>query len=575
MAKSTENSTRYGASVTKKTTFVVILTVLVALFIFMATRGDGVPKEDGFGALGMQSGGADKENPRIDAESGKEQGTVNSDTNGTNSNTNGAVNSDTNGTNGAGVGESGTFAGNGLSLALTGAELALGVDGGEELLGNENAQNPQIVAFNLSLADSIYIDYAVWVPDGCESFGILVWERSAPANFTHNEGGTEITTGAWQTTYGEKSVWVFAYRGIAMKELADDVYAVPFYRLDGGYVYGEAQKFSVVQYALMQEGNERLAPVLDSLLSFGAQAQLYFNYRTDRLADSGFVKVTVHGGLLPDRSNFGLFVPGVDTLPAPTAPEGVTGEFDGWYADADFTEKLETVSATTAEAYAKWKKPAEVLVKTDFEEKVGASTAPLYNGGVTFNAEASATLETLRDENGTPYLKISSGRDTTVQISTTNTGVSFADMIDFDVFSFTVSLGIESGKRVLSTEEFGIMSDKNKSGRPTSAVLNLFSIESDGAVCSAEGEELGVLSSAAALTVRVTVDFAKGELTYYGDGGAIIAKEEVVVPSGLGISTAKEWQALMEKYMLYTAFEAGNTIRIYEISVAAGEAFAP
>ena len=166
MAKSTKNSTRYGAFVTKKTTFVVILTVLVALFIFMVTRGDGVPKEDGFGTLGMQSGGADKENPRIDAESGKEQGAVNSDTNGANSNASG--------TNGAGVGESGTFAGNGLSLALTGAELVLGVDGGEELLGSENAQNPQIVAFNLSLADSIYIDYAVWVPDGCESFGILV-----------------------------------------------------------------------------------------------------------------------------------------------------------------------------------------------------------------------------------------------------------------------------------------------------------------------------------------------------------------------------------------------------------------
>ena len=500
MIKNTENSTRHGASVVKKTTFVVILTVLMALFIFITVS-----------AVAANSDGEDgvPEAPKSAAE-----------------------------------------------------------------LTPLSAQSPEIVAFNLSLADSIYIDYAVWTPDGCDSFGILVWERNAPDIYAHGQGGYEVTTGAWQTSYGGRSVWVFAYRGIAMKELADDVYAVPFYEIDGEYFYGDAQKFSVVQYALMQKDNAKLAPLLSSVLALGAEAQRYFDYRTDRLADAEFVKVSVHGGLLPDKSDFGLFLPGKDTLPVPTAPEGETGEFDGWYADAAFTERLDLISADTTDAYAKWVQPCEVLVKTDFEEEKAQSTSALYSGGVTFNAEESARLQTLRDENGTPYLQILNGRDTTVQISASNTGLSFADMQGDDVFSFTVILGAEEGKRVLSTGEFGICSDKSKSGKSAYAVLNLLEIDTDGVLSTGFGSELGELTSAGALTVRVTVDFANGTLTYYSEGGEVIESGAISVPTGLGISTAKEWQSLMDKYMLYATFEAGSALRVYEISVAKGNLFA-
>ena len=593
MIKNTENSTRYGGSVSKKTTFVVILTVLVALFIFIALRGT-VAAENGGAAdiAARKNGNVLQENGNVLQENGGlAQGNGNTvQGNGNtvqgNATAAGADRENASGwQNGAVAVGNGGALGNGIDLVLTAAEspYAAGcscaesgstcAENGTVFALTDGLKRPRIVAFNLSLADSVYIDYAVWTPEGCDGFGILVWERNAPENYTHGTGGVEVTTGAWQTVFGGESVWVFAYRGIVMKEFADDVYAVPFYKIDGAYVYGEVQKFSVVQYALMQKENANLAPLISSILELGAQAQRYFNYRTDRLADSEFVKVSVHGGLLPDKSDFGLFLPERDTLPVPTPPEGETGEFDGWYADAAFTERLAQISPDTTDAYAKRVEPSVVLAKTDFTAAIGPSTAPLYTGGVSFNSEYTATVETLRDENGTPYLKILSGRDTTVQISASNTGLSFADMLTEDVFSFTVILGAVDGKRVLSTAEFGICTDKNKSGKATYATLNLLDVDTSGAVSTHRGAELGTLSSSSALAVRVTVDFAKGELTYYGALGEVTAREAISVPSGLGVSTPKEWQSLMEKYMLFAAFDGGNAIRVYEISVATGNAF--
>ena len=447
----------------------------------------------------------------------------------------------------------------GMSLELTAA--------------TSGTAKPRIAAFNLSLADTIYIDYAISVPEDAESYGVLVWERSAPAEFVHGTGGVEITEGAWQTEYGGEKLWVFAYRGLVIKELADDVYAVPFYKEGGEYVYGKAEKYSVIQYAYAQRNNEKLKPILDSLLSLGTEAQKYFGYRTDRLADSEFVKVSVHGAYLPDGCDFGMFIAGVDTLPVPTAPDGVGGEFDGWYKDAAFTEKLEIISAETTDAYAKWKAPVEQIVKTDFNEKIQATPGSVYNGGVTFNAESQATVETLRDENDTPYLKISSGRDSTIQILSDSVGTSFAEMNDEDVFGFTISLGAESGKKILSTEEFGIQSNKTKSGKTVYAKVNLFTISTSGAVSTYGGDELFTLSSDAASTVRVSVDFKEGTLTYYKNDGTVIKTERFSVPSGLGVTTAKEWQTLIEKYLLHGLFGTGNTIRIYEISIYKGNAF--
>ena len=437
----------------------------------------------------------------------------------------------------------------------------------------EGLDEPSIEAFNLSFSETICVYYAVDFPVGVSSSGLLIWQGDAPEKYEHGYGGKELSVPSGQAIIDGKELKTYAYRDLALKELTDDLYAVPYAEIGGEYVYGEPTKYSVVQYAYNMRENEELRPLLDSMLEVGARAQIYFDYKLDRLASEEFVKVHVHGGLLPDGTDFGMFIAGKDSLPVPTPTGGENGDFDGWYKDAEFTEPLDKVSAETTDAYAKWKSGITELVNTDFSEKIGPNSVSYYNGGVSFLIEGSTVLETFKDNSEKPYLKISNGRYSSLQVTKSNVGTSIADLYEHDVFSYSFVLGAQSGKRILASSEFGIQSDKNNSGNTSYAVVNLATISSDSTISTYDGYELGELTSDSPFTVNVAVNFAEGTFTYYSESGEILCTEKFSVPRGLGVTTAKEWQMLIQKFLFHAYFDTGNTILIYDIIIGVGNMF--
>ena len=92
---------------------------------------------------------------------------------------------------------------------------------------------------------------------------------------------------------------VYTYTGIAAKEMTDVVYARPYCKTADGYVYGELRAASVQAYAesLRQSyygsataQGSALYKLACAMLNYGAEAQTYFNYKTDTLANAALTE---------------------------------------------------------------------------------------------------------------------------------------------------------------------------------------------------------------------------------------------------------------------------------------------
>ena len=101
------------------------------------------------------------------------------------------------------------------------------------------------------------------------------------------------------------------------------------------------KKYSVLQYVYNKTGrtgtpstNQKLIDLLETMLEYGAKAQIYLNYKTNRLVTANYYQVSVVGGTLPDCSNSGLYAVGeVVTITAPsTDNEG--NPFSYWENDS-------------------------------------------------------------------------------------------------------------------------------------------------------------------------------------------------------------------------------------------------
>ncbi len=92
---------------------------------------------------------------------------------------------------------------------------------------------------------------------------------------------------------------VYTYTGIAAKEMTDVVYARPYCKTADGYVYGELRTASVQAYAESLRKNyygsataqgSALYKLACAMLNYGAEAQTYFNYRIDTLANAALTE---------------------------------------------------------------------------------------------------------------------------------------------------------------------------------------------------------------------------------------------------------------------------------------------
>ncbi|MBO7657697.1 MAG: leucine-rich repeat domain-containing protein, partial [Clostridia bacterium] len=194
-----------------------------------------------------------------------------------------------------------------------------------QVLPQASEPDPELkfVGCNLSFADTIYVKYAVKGND-LSGVKLLIWTDPqtdysyGSQNYVLNSIGTETVSGA--------QCLVFQYNKLAAKQMGDVIYARAFVEKQGNAYYSEVKKYSVLQYVYNKTGrtgtpstNQKLIDLLEAMLEYGAKAQIYTNYKTNRLVSSNYYQVNVVGGMLPDGCDSGLYALGeVVTLTAPS-----------------------------------------------------------------------------------------------------------------------------------------------------------------------------------------------------------------------------------------------------------------
>ncbi len=199
---------------------------------------------------------------------------------------------------------------------------------------NSNVPELSIDYCNLSFRDSICIKYAV-ATTSTEETTILLWDEPSD-EYLYGTHIAELETVGNQTINGA-AYKVYDYTGLAAKQMTDFVYARAYTVVEGKEYYSEVEKYSILQYAYNKLGktaavstDENLKKLLSSMLEYGANAQDYFEYSTDRLATYNFYQVKVEGGIIDDRCNHGLYLEGdkVNVIAPEIDSDGV--DFAGW-----------------------------------------------------------------------------------------------------------------------------------------------------------------------------------------------------------------------------------------------------
>ena len=196
-----------------------------------------------------------------------------------------------------------------------------------------------VMGHNLALLENFSIMYYVDaqnVPANATK-GLLIFTKPQAA-YTIENAEFNITEST--TSYGYD---LYYFNDVAAKQITENFYAVPYAMVGDLVYYGEADKYSVLEYCLNKRtsktlGNDKkttLGEVVDGILNYGALVQKYLGYNTDRLATATFYTINVDGGLLSDGFTSGLFCENENiTMTATSAGlPGVT--FEGWYDSAD------------------------------------------------------------------------------------------------------------------------------------------------------------------------------------------------------------------------------------------------
>ena len=178
----------------------------------------------------------------------------------------------------------------------------------------ESATPEMSVAYcNISFKDSVYIKYAV--KSNVSNVKILVW-TSPESEYTVGTHDSEITEFYTEEINGV-SYLIFDYTELSAKQMADVVYARAYAQVDGVDYYSGINKYSILQYAYNKLGktatassDTELKEMLSNMLTYGASAQKYFDYKDDRLASASWYQVKLTAGMLDDGCTHGLYMSG-------------------------------------------------------------------------------------------------------------------------------------------------------------------------------------------------------------------------------------------------------------------------
>ncbi len=197
---------------------------------------------------------------------------------------------------------------------------------------NTEESAPTIDYATVVFADAVDLRYLVNSDDEGQT-ALLVW-TSVPENknFTKETANTVLTSYHVDTTsVPGKTYKAFTYDKVAARQMGDTYYVRALYTNGETALYSKVVKYSVQQYAKSMLGlldkpaysgadAATILPLLESMLNYGANAQLHFHHNEDRLVNASTVMVKVVGGTLAeDGLTSGIYYPG-DTVNL-TAPE--------------------------------------------------------------------------------------------------------------------------------------------------------------------------------------------------------------------------------------------------------------
>lgn len=210
------------------------------------------------------------------------------------------------------------------------------------------APNMSISFCNLSFRDSVCIKYAV-ATDSAQETKVLIWNEPS-AEYLYGTHVAELETVGNQTI-GDETYKVYDYTALSAKQMTDVIYARAYTVVDGEAYYSDVVKYSILQYAYNKLGKTATASsdadlkaLLSSMLTYGANAQKYFDYSADRLATDDFYQVVLNGGKLSDTCNHGLYLEGDEVEISAPASDDDGVAFTAWINNAG------DVVANTAEA---------------------------------------------------------------------------------------------------------------------------------------------------------------------------------------------------------------------------------
>ena len=196
-----------------------------------------------------------------------------------------------------------------------------------------------VMGHNLALLENFSIMYYVDaqnVPANATK-GLLIFTKPQAA-YTIENAEFNITEST--TSYGYD---LYYFNDVAAKQITENFYAVPYAMVGDLVYYGEADKYSVLEYCLNKKNSEtigsdgvrKLGEVVSDILQYGTSTQEYLKYNTTRLANEIFYRINIEGGVLTDNFTTGLYCKN-ETVDVIATFANVPGySFEGWYDSAD------------------------------------------------------------------------------------------------------------------------------------------------------------------------------------------------------------------------------------------------
>ena len=164
-----------------------------------------------------------------------------------------------------------------------------------------DAPSVKVMSANLSLQDNVYMYFSVAydnVDTDKDTCGVIFWTAEQEDYTLEAAAGNAAAKivakpNSWrQDERLGKKLGVFTY-GVSAKEMTDTLYVQAYAQVNGQTVYGTVISYSPVIYAERKLGlvegvagttDEKLKDLLVQMLRYGAAAQVYFDYHTERLA---------------------------------------------------------------------------------------------------------------------------------------------------------------------------------------------------------------------------------------------------------------------------------------------------